>query len=149
VISCLIIVTAMRGFPRTQRTDRRWIPKTVNHVPWSISANNMKPLRGSYNVEVAGNFAGAQLATDYIEANGIKLPSRRRTFAMGPDRRPIPELLMVAIDLSMSFTAPARRHGGQNTIADTRSAAFASSEQVSPGVKWRVLKGGIYVLLRF
>jgi hypothetical protein len=45
VISCLIIVAAMRGFPSTQRTDRRWIPKTVNQVPWSISANNMKPLR--------------------------------------------------------------------------------------------------------
>jgi hypothetical protein len=56
--------------------------------------------RHDYNVEVAGNFAAAQLTTDYIEANGIKLPSRRRAFAMGPDRRPIPELLMVAIDLS-------------------------------------------------
>lgn len=56
--------------------------------------------RHDYNVEVAGNFAAAQLTTEYIEANGIRLPSRRRAFAMGPDRRPIPELLMVAIDLS-------------------------------------------------
>lgn len=56
--------------------------------------------RHDYHVEVAGGFAAAQLTTDYIEANGIKLPSRRRAFAMGPDRRPIPELLMVAIDLS-------------------------------------------------
>jgi len=56
--------------------------------------------RHDYNVDVAGGFAAAQLTTDYIESCGIKLPSRRRAFAMGPDRRPIPELLMVAIDLS-------------------------------------------------
>ena len=56
--------------------------------------------RHDYHVDIAGGFAAAQLTTDYIEADGIKLPSRRRAFAMGPDRRPIPELLMVAIDLS-------------------------------------------------
>jgi hypothetical protein len=56
--------------------------------------------RHDYHVDIAGSFAAAQLTTDYIEAGGIKLPSRRRAFAMGPDRRPIPELLMVAIDLS-------------------------------------------------
>jgi hypothetical protein len=55
--------------------------------------------RHDYHVDVAGSFAAAQLTTDYIEADGIKLPSRRRAFAMGPDRRTIPELLMVAIDL--------------------------------------------------
>jgi hypothetical protein len=56
--------------------------------------------RHDYHVDIAGSFAAAQLTTDYIEADGIRLPSRRRAFAMGPDRRPIPELLMVAIDLS-------------------------------------------------
>jgi hypothetical protein len=56
--------------------------------------------RHDYNVDVAGGFAAAQLTTNYIESCGIKLPSRRRAFAMGPDSRPIPELLMVAIDLS-------------------------------------------------
>ena len=56
--------------------------------------------RHDYNVDIAGSFAAAQLTSDYIEADGIKLPSKRRAYAMGPDRRPIPELLMVAIDLS-------------------------------------------------
>ena len=56
--------------------------------------------RHDYNVEVAGNIAAAQLTTDYIEANGIKLPWRRRAFAMGPDRRPITDFLMVAIDFT-------------------------------------------------
>jgi hypothetical protein len=56
--------------------------------------------RHDYNVDIAGGFATAQLTTGYIESCGIKLPSQRRAFAMGPDRRPIPELLLVAIDLS-------------------------------------------------
>ena len=56
--------------------------------------------RHDYNVDVAGGFAAAQLTTNYIESCGIRLPTRRRAFAMGPDRRPISELLMVAIDLS-------------------------------------------------
>jgi hypothetical protein len=56
--------------------------------------------RHDYHVDVAGSFASAQLTTDYIEADGIKLPSRRRAFAMGPGRRPVPELLMIAMDLS-------------------------------------------------
>jgi hypothetical protein len=56
--------------------------------------------RHDYNVDIAGSFAAAQLTTDYVEADGIKLPTRRRAYAMGPDRRPISDLLMVAIDLS-------------------------------------------------
>jgi hypothetical protein len=56
--------------------------------------------RHDYHVDIAGSFAAAQLTTDYIESDGIKLPTRRRAYAMGADRRPIPELLMVAIDLS-------------------------------------------------
>jgi hypothetical protein len=56
--------------------------------------------RHDNNVDVAGAFAAAQLTTDYIEACESSAASRRRAFAMGPDRRPIPELLMAAIDLS-------------------------------------------------
>lgn len=56
--------------------------------------------RHDYNVDIAGSFAAAQLTTKYVEADGIKLPTCRRAYAMGPDRRPILDLLMVAIDLS-------------------------------------------------
>ena len=56
--------------------------------------------RHDYVVDIAGALAAAQLTTNYIEADGIKLPSRRRAFAMGPDRKPISDLLMVAIDIS-------------------------------------------------
>jgi hypothetical protein len=39
--------------------------------------------RHDYHVDIAGAFAAAQLTTDYTEANGIKLPTRRRAFRHG------------------------------------------------------------------
>ena len=56
--------------------------------------------RHDYQVNVAGGFAAAQLTSDYVVANGIHLPTRRRAYTRGPDRRPILEMLMVSIDLS-------------------------------------------------
>jgi hypothetical protein len=56
--------------------------------------------RHDYNVDVAGGFAAAQLTSQYVVADGISLPTRRRAYAMGPDQRPIDNLLMVAIDFS-------------------------------------------------
>ena len=61
--------------------------------------------RHDYSVNVAGGFEAAQLTSDYVEANGIRLPTRRRAYTRGPDRRPILEMLMVSIDISdVSFT---------------------------------------------
>ena len=56
--------------------------------------------RHDYQVDVAGGFPAAQLTGDYIEANGLRLPSRRRAFVRGPDNRPVIDLLMVSIDIS-------------------------------------------------
>jgi len=56
--------------------------------------------RHDYNVDVAGGFAGAQLVYDYIEADGIRLPSRRRAYTRGTDSRPRLDPLMVSIDIS-------------------------------------------------
>jgi len=41
-----------------------------------------------------------QLMLEYTEANGMRLPSKRRAYARGPDRRPILDMLMVSIDIS-------------------------------------------------
>jgi hypothetical protein len=41
-----------------------------------------------------------QLTSNYAEANGVRLPTKRRAYARGPDRRPIVETLMVSIDIS-------------------------------------------------
>jgi len=61
--------------------------------------------RHDYSVNIAGGFAAAQLTSDYVDANGIRLPSKRRAYTRGPDRRPILEMLMVSIDISdVSFT---------------------------------------------
>ena len=56
--------------------------------------------RHDYSVNVAGGFAAAQLTSDYVTANGIRLPTRRRAYARGSDRQPILEMLMVSIDIS-------------------------------------------------
>ena len=56
--------------------------------------------RNDYNVEVAGGFAAAQLMHDYLEADGIRLPSRRRAYLRGTDSRPSLDPLLVSIDIS-------------------------------------------------
>ena len=55
--------------------------------------------RHDYTVTIAGGFAAAQLTSNYTEANGIRLPTKRRAYARGADRRLIRELLMVSIDI--------------------------------------------------
>jgi hypothetical protein len=56
--------------------------------------------RHDYSVNIAGGFAAAQLTSEYVEADGIRLPTKRRAYTRGPDQRPIPEMLMVFIDVS-------------------------------------------------
>ena len=61
--------------------------------------------RHDYSVNIAGGFAAAQLTSDYAVANGIRLPTKRRAYTRGPDRRPILAMLMVSIDISdVSFS---------------------------------------------
>ncbi len=56
--------------------------------------------RHDYNVDVAGGFDAAQLVYDYIEVDGIRLPSSRRAYTRGTDSRPRLDPLMVSIDIS-------------------------------------------------
>jgi hypothetical protein len=56
--------------------------------------------RHDYNVDVAGGFDAAQLVFDYIEADSIALPSKRRAYTRGSDHRPDLDSLMVSIDIS-------------------------------------------------
>src|SRR5262249_8095182 len=56
--------------------------------------------RHDYQVNIAGGFAAAQLTSEYRESGGIRLPTRRRAYTRGPDRRPILDMLMVSIDFS-------------------------------------------------
>jgi hypothetical protein len=56
--------------------------------------------RHDYQVNIAGGFAAAQLTSEYREVGGIRLPTRRRAYTRGSDRRPILDMLMVYIDIS-------------------------------------------------
>ena len=56
--------------------------------------------RHDYRVNIAGGFPAAQLTSEYVEADGIRLPTRRRAFVRGPDGRPVKEMKMVWINLS-------------------------------------------------
>ena len=56
--------------------------------------------RHDYSVNIAGGFAAAQLTSEYVTKQEISLPTRRRAYTRGPDRRPILEMLMVSIDIS-------------------------------------------------
>jgi hypothetical protein len=55
--------------------------------------------RHDYTLAIAGGVAAAQLTSSYTEANGIRLPTKRRAHARAPDRRPISDLLLVWIDI--------------------------------------------------
>ena len=56
--------------------------------------------RHDYRVDVAGGFAAAQLVSAYIEADGIRLPSRHRAYTREADSRPELDPLLVSIDIS-------------------------------------------------
>lgn len=56
--------------------------------------------RHDYSVNIAGGFPAAQLTSNYLTVDGIRLPTKRRAYTRGPDRRPILDMLMVTIDFS-------------------------------------------------
>jgi hypothetical protein len=51
--------------------------------------------RHDYNVNVGGGFNAAKLTSDYVVADGIRLPTKRRAHTCGTDRWPILEMLAV------------------------------------------------------
>jgi hypothetical protein len=63
-------------------------------------SKDLRLRRHDYNVNIAGGFAASQLTSDYIIADGIHLPTKRRAYTRSPDRRPIIEMQMVTIDIS-------------------------------------------------
>jgi hypothetical protein len=55
--------------------------------------------RHDYDVEIAGNTPGAHYISDYVEVQGIKVPTSRRIYPRQPDGQPVTDLLVVSIDL--------------------------------------------------
>jgi hypothetical protein len=56
--------------------------------------------RHDYHVQVAGNFPAAQYVSEPVVIDGVKIPTKRRSYLRDNDLRPIPEDLMVGIDLT-------------------------------------------------
>jgi hypothetical protein len=56
--------------------------------------------RHNYRVDVAGGFPAIQYVSDLVEADGIRMPTKRRAYRCDEDGRPILDQLMVSIDLS-------------------------------------------------
>jgi hypothetical protein len=93
---------AWREGKETWRVLRVYFPGSIEthcQVQDFFFDERLRLRRHDYSVNVAGGFPAAQLTSDYIEANGIHLPSKRRAYTRGPDRRPILDMLMVSIDI--------------------------------------------------
>ncbi len=97
-----------REGPETWRVLRAYFPgsiETHSLVQDFFFGEDLMLRRHDYNVNIAGGFAASQLTSDYATVDGIRLPTKRRAYTRGPDRRPIIEMLMVSIDISeVSFT---------------------------------------------
>ncbi|OBI81433.1 hypothetical protein [Mycobacterium asiaticum] len=56
--------------------------------------------RHDYRVDVAGGFAAIQYVSEIVRVDGFAFPTKRRAFRRGSDGGPMPDELMVSIDLS-------------------------------------------------
>jgi hypothetical protein len=56
--------------------------------------------RHDYQLDIAGESAAAQYVYDYVEADGIRLPTKRRAYLRDASYEAITDKVMVAIDLS-------------------------------------------------
>ena len=56
--------------------------------------------RHDYEVDIQGRNAAARYLHDYINVQGIMMPTRFRIYPRGEDNRAMPEPLIVGVDLS-------------------------------------------------
>ena len=73
--------------------------------------------RHDYSVNIAGGFPAAQLTSEYLVADGIHFPSKRRAYTRGRDRRPNMEMLMISIDISEVRFKRAQVPSREETVA--------------------------------
>jgi hypothetical protein len=88
---------------QTWRVLRAQFPgsiQTHNRVQDFFFDDSLMLRRHDYHVNIAGGFPAAQLTSEHVTVDGISLPTMRRAYTRGPDRRPILDMLMVSIDFS-------------------------------------------------
>ena len=77
-------------------------PGLVGHTREQVSYFGADGLlrRHDYSVDVLGGATGANYASDYRAVNGIMVPMRRRVFGRDAEGQPVPEPLLVSIDIA-------------------------------------------------
>lgn len=89
--------------PETWSVLRAYFPgsiETHSLIQDFFFGEDMMLRRHDYSVNIAGGFPAAQLTSDYVSVNGIRLPTKRRAYTRGANRDPILEMQMVSIDIS-------------------------------------------------
>ena len=77
-------------------------PELASHCPtqYFYFGEDYLLRRLDYEIDIAGTFNAAQYVSDFVEVQGIKLPTKRRAYKRDANGKPILDELMVAIDLS-------------------------------------------------
>jgi hypothetical protein len=97
-----------------RENDEVWRPLKVT-FPNSVSSHTREQVsyfekngllcRHEYTVDILGGATGLNYAANYKEFNGMMVPTRRRVYAYGADKRKVSEPLLVAIDMNeVSFS---------------------------------------------
>jgi hypothetical protein len=91
--------------------------------------------RHDYQLEVAGGLAAAHYVSDFVEADGLRLPTRRRAYLRDNTLRPMRERLMVSIDVSDAAFADQEPGGGGASL-------LASPTDVRIAPRWQSPSAG-------
>jgi len=94
--------------PWTERGERwrvlraRFPESVATHSPVQefFFGEDLLLRRHDYRIDVAGGLDVVQLAFDYIEVAGVRIPTRRRAYTRGGDGGPRLAPLMMSIDIS-------------------------------------------------
>ncbi len=91
-----------------EESDQHWRRLRV-HFPESVATHcpvqdfyfgdDFLLRRHDYNVDVSGGLPAAQYVHDYIEAEGLRMPGKRRAYRRDANNRAVEAQLLVAIDI--------------------------------------------------
>ncbi len=91
-----------------EEDGQRWRRLRLQLPPNIVSHSSIQTLyvteegliaRHDYDVEIAGGTPGAHYPTEYIDVEGIHLPTRRRIYPRHPNGQRVSEPLVVSIDI--------------------------------------------------
>jgi hypothetical protein len=105
---------SVREIARVEDNGESWVGLQAQFPPEIATHSSVQEFyfgedhllrRHDYRVDVAGGFPAVQYVHDMVEADGIKLPSKRRAYRADVVGKAMHDQLMVAIDFSdVSFT---------------------------------------------